>query len=222
MGYLNSFDYYYFPNMGINKTNYPSNNYENLIFDFNFGNQPFAYSVSNPFLFNFSSQNSYKNINPTSNQTSDKTFQKALKFLYEAEGGYTNNKNDHGGATNLGITQSEYNEFLKKNKLPNKNVRNITKTEATKIFHDEYWVTSGAYKEKDPKKAIALFDTAVLHGPGRAKTFYKQSNGDLDKFLAIRKQSYNAIVARDSSQKEFYKGWNNRVANLKTYLQEVA
>lgn len=155
-------------------------------------------------------------------QNYDTTFKKALNFLYEAEGGYTNNKNDHGGATNLGITQSEYNEFLSKNKLPHKDVRCITKSEATKIFHDEYWITSGANKEKDPKKAIALFDTAVLHGPGKAKALYKQSNGDLNKFLAVRKASYDSIVARDGTQKVFYKGWNNRVANLKTYLQAVA
>lgn len=222
MGYLSNLDFYYFPNKGKNGTDYLNNYYDNSFFDFKLKDQYFTYPTFNP-MFNFKPKNYCDNVNFSgANQTSDKTFNKALKFLYEAEGGYTNNKNDHGGATNLGITQSEYNEFLKKSKMPMKNVRNITKAEATKIFYDEYWITSGAYKEKDPKKAIALFDTAVLYGPGTAKRLYKQSDGDLDKFFAARKARNYQIVANNSSQKEFLKGWNNRNENLKAYVQDVA
>lgn len=64
-----------------------------------------------------------------------------------------------------------------------------------------------------------MFDIAVLHGPYRAKQYYNQSNGDLDKFLDIRQKSYDKIVAGDFTQKKYYQGWNNRVNNLKTHIK---
>jgi len=59
----------------------------------------------------------------------------------------------------------------------------------------------------------------VLHGPYTAKEYYKQSNGDLNKFLEIRQKSYDTIVAKNPSQKKYYNGWNNRVKNLKKSIQ---
>ena len=148
-------------------------------------------------------------------------FQKALEFLFPSEGGYSNHKNDKGGATNMGITQNTYNVYRKQKKLPFKDVKNITKDEAIKIYYENYWISSGADKIDDSSMSIALFDTAVLHGPGTAKKYYNQSNGNLDKFLNIRKQSYNRIVEKDPSQKVFYKGWNNRVENLRKYTSNL-
>ena len=154
---------------------------------------------------------------------SKETFKKALNFLYPSEGGYSNNKNDKGGPTNMGVTQATYNYYCKKHNLPAKNVKYITRDEATKVYYDEYWKGSGADKisETNPKMAVAVFDTAVLHGPATSKSYYEKSDGDLNKFLEIRKQSYDKIVAKDPTQKDFYKGWNNRVNNLKSYLNKT-
>lgn len=153
---------------------------------------------------------------------SKEIFQKALNFLYPSEGGFSNNKHDKGGPTNMGVTQTTYNAYCRKYNLPPKNVKYITKNEATTVYYKEYWQASGADKiaNNDPKMAIAVFDTAVLHGPATAQNYYKKSNGDLNKFLEIRKQSYDKIVAKDPNQKEFYNGWNNRVNNLKNYLDK--
>lgn len=154
---------------------------------------------------------------------SEETFKKALNFLYPSEGGYSNNKNDKGGPTNMGVTQATYNYYCRKHNLPAKNVKYITRDEATEFYYDEYWKGSGADKisETNPKMAVAVFDTAVLHGPATAKSYYQKSGGDLNKFLEIRKQSYDKIVAKDPNQKEFYNGWNNRVNNLKNYLNKT-
>ncbi len=146
-------------------------------------------------------------------------FKKALNFLYPSEGGYSNNKNDKGGPTNMGVTQRTYNYYCIKNNLPTKNIKNITRDEATKVYYDEYWRASGADKISDPKMAVAVFDTAVLHGPGTAKSYYQKSGGDINKFLDLRNQSYDKIVAKDPTQNQFYAGWKNRVSNLKNYLQ---
>ena len=40
----------------------------------------------------------------------DKRFEKALGIMFQAEGGYNNLKNDYGGPTNMGITQTRSEE----------------------------------------------------------------------------------------------------------------
>ena len=50
-------------------------------------------------------------------------FKKALKFVLAREGGYVNNPNDKGGATNKGITQNTYNAYLQSKGRGTKDVR---------------------------------------------------------------------------------------------------
>ena len=150
-----------------------------------------------------------------------KNFEKALEFLFPSEGGYGNDKDDKGGPTNMGVTQYTYNYYRRKHNLQPKDVKNITRDEAKKLYYEEYWMTSGADKVTDPRMGILLFDTAVLHGPQKAKEFYNSSGGDINKFLEIRRKSYDSIVAKDSTQKKFYQGWQNRVTNLQNYLKNI-
>ena len=118
-------------------------------------------------------------------------FEIALQFLFPVEGGYVNNKNDKGGPTNMGVTQSTYNSYRKKKGLPIQNVKNITQKEAINLYYEDYWKVSGADNIEDTNFAVLLFDTAVLHGPYAAKQFYDKSNGDINKFLELRKKSYD-------------------------------
>jgi len=142
-------------------------------------------------------------------------FEVALQFLFPAEGGYVNNKNDKGGPTNMGVTQSTYNSYRKTKGLDLQSVKNITQKEAINLYYENYWKASGADNIEDTNFAVLVFDTAVLHGPYSAKRFYKLSGGDINKFLDIRRTSYDQIVAKEPSQKEFYNGWINRVIRLK-------
>jgi len=150
---------------------------------------------------------------------SRKNFEIALDFLFPSEGGYVNDKDDLGGPTNMGVTQTSYNTYRKQHNLPIKDVKYITRNEAVDLYYENYWKISGADAIDDPNLAVTLFDTAVLHGPYIAKEYYKKSNGDLNKFLDIRQKSYDAIVAKNPSQKKYYNGWNNRVKNLKNSIQ---
>lgn len=145
-------------------------------------------------------------------------FDKALAFVFKSEAGFANNKNDHGGKTNLGITEAKYNAYNKKHNLGNKDIHKITQEEATAIYKEDYWQAVGADKITDPKMAVALFDTAVLHGVEGAKKLYQQAAGDLNKFLSLRKERYSDIVKKDISQLDFFNGWNNRLNNLVGYL----
>ncbi|MBQ3640722.1 hypothetical protein II906_02160, partial [bacterium] len=141
-----------------------------------------------------------------------------LKYVLKSEGGYSNNKADRGGATNYGITQRTYDAYLNKNKLPHKNVANITYEEVKRIYFREYWQASGADKISDFKLALILFDSAVNHGVNGAKVLYQKSGVDAYKLLELRKQKYLNIVQKNPSQKVFLKGWLNRIDFLFSLL----
>ena len=151
---------------------------------------------------------------------SDKNFNDSLVTIFGYEGGYTNDPDDLGGPTNMGITQSTYNSYCKKHNIKTKDVKNLTRKEAIQVYYEDYWKSSGADKIEHPIEALIMFDTAVLHGVGRAKQFYKASNGDFNKFLELRQHHYEKRVKENPSQVKYLKGWNNRVKNLSKKLND--
>lgn len=148
----------------------------------------------------------------------DINFQKAINHLFKLEGGYSDNKYDKGGETNYGITQKTYSTYLKKQNFQNKTVKNITKEEAISIYYQEYWLLSGANKIIDFKLAYLLFDACVNHGLGCGKSLYKNSNGDFQKFIDLRREKYFAIVKNNPKQKIFLNGWLNRLAYINKHF----
>lgn len=147
----------------------------------------------------------------------DKTFEKALKFVLKWEGGYVNNPNDKGGATNKGITQNTYNAWLQSQGKPSKDVKNITDAEVRDIYHKNYWLASGCDK-MTPVFAVLCFDTAVNMGVSRANEFLKAANWtDTNLFILARAEKYNEF-AKKTSQRGFLHGWLNRLFDLKNYI----
>ena len=60
-------------------------------------------------------------------------FERALDFVLEVEGGYTNDPVDRGGATNKGILQRVYDRYRKAEGLRPADVRRILNMEAGKL-----------------------------------------------------------------------------------------
>ena len=148
-------------------------------------------------------------------------FKKALKFVLVREGGYVNNPNDKGGATNKGITQNTYNAYLKRKGRPTRDVRNITDTEVEDIYYSSYWLGAGCDK-MSPKFAVLCFDTAVNMGVGRVKPFLQEAQYmDVDAFILARIRKYNEF-AKVASQRGFLHGWLNRVFALVDFLKTLA
>lgn len=147
-------------------------------------------------------------------------FETAMKYLYSVEGGYSNNKADKGGATNFGITQATYNSYRKNKGKAAQSVHNITKNEVEEIYFNNYWCLSGANKVKNKAIALILFDSAVNHGVGAAKQMYIRAGDNVENFLNLRLEKYNAIVKRNPSQKVFLKGWNNRINKLQSFIAQ--
>lgn len=147
-------------------------------------------------------------------------FKKALKFVLNREGGFVNNPNDRGGATNKGITQNTYNAYLQSKGQKSKDVRNITDAEVEEIYYSRYWLSAGCDK-MSPKFAVLCFDTAVNMGISRIKPFLQACKyKDPDVFILERIRKYNEF-ARVQSQRGFLHGWLNRVFALVDFLKTI-
>lgn len=147
----------------------------------------------------------------------NEVFEKALHFVLKWEGGYVNNPNDKGGATNKGITQNTYNAWLRSKNQNLKDVRNITDREVKEIYYKNYWLKAGCDKMTE-KFAILCFDTAVNMGVSRVSEFLKYAKySNADKFIIARIRKYSEF-AKVGNQKVFLQGWLNRILDLETYI----
>ena len=86
------------------------------------------------------------------------TFEKAVFFTIEREGGYVNDPHDPGGETKYGISKRSY---------PDLDIPNLKREDAEAIYRKEYW---DKCKCSDLPHGIDLltFDAAVNQGPEAA------------------------------------------------------
>lgn len=155
-------------------------------------------------------------------------FKKALAFVLKWEGGFVNDPDDKGGATNKGITQSTYNRYRKRKGLQLQTVRNITQQEVEDIYFNEYWLKSGC--EKMSKKfAVLCFDTAVNMGTGIVKATGMTRNEEFlkaaeykfpEKYIEAKRAKYYEFAKYDN-QKKFLNGWLNRLNAVAKFIQTI-
>lgn len=164
----------------------------------------------------------------------------ALPFALAAEGGFSDNPNDAGGATNMGIEQAEYDAHRIACGEPTQSVRFITEAEAANIYHDHYWgpiqgddlpfpvdwVTFDAAVNCGVQTSINLLVRAINLPPGyaidqaiidKAKAACATLTGTHDvkeAELSERSDLYRKIVADHPNDAEFLTGWLNRVSSL--------
>jgi len=160
--------------------------------------------------------------NNTLGKNKDFSFEACLDFVFEMEGGFSNDAADRGGATNFGITHEEYYKWLKRKGLPHKDIRDITKQEASQIYKEQYWDAFDCGSTPEPLNLV-LFDTAVQHGKARQlykkaleqSPQYSNSTANIARTLIeVRRNYYYSLVKQSSSQGKFLKGWLNRMDAL--------
>lgn len=164
-------------------------------------------------------------------------FDKSMAFVLEWEGGYTNDPEDSGGPTNLGIVQTEYDAYRQGLGLGTQSVRWITHSEAQAIYLTKYWLPAHCGLLAWPACCV-LFDSVVNTGLSQGVKFLQRTFGvaPVDGFMGPltikamgrpigtanfvramcdkRKAFYNAIVENRPSQHVFLAGWINRVRDL--------
>lgn len=163
----------------------------------------------------------------------------ALPFVLASEGGYSDDKNDSGGATMHGITHTEYDAWRRAHGEPVQDVRKISDEEVHDIYKQKYWDPIHGDELPYPIDEIT-FDAAVNMGVTTAIRMLELADGDhggpltpelLAKIkadcatvdgthklkegeLQVRIQRYHAIVAAHPKDHVFLHGWLNRVAAL--------
>lgn len=140
------------------------------------------------------------------------TFDSALAFVLRWEGGWADNPNDPGGATMKGITIGTYTRWRQAHGQPpptKDDLRNISDAEVRQIYHDWYWVPSGAHAMASPM-SLAHFDLAVNGGVARAQEALAAAGDNFLRYNAWRLAWYTRIAGWP----HFGAAWTRRVADL--------
>lgn len=140
-------------------------------------------------------------------------FERALKFTLSWEGGYVDDPDDPGGATNQGVTQATYDAWRTRNALGTRPVKELEAEERDAIYRSGYWTPAGCDALRWPLSLIH-FDTAVNMGVSRAQNLLEKSHGDPSMYLHERRNYYTSLANRKPKMAKFLQGWLNRVRAL--------
>lgn len=153
-------------------------------------------------------------------------FNKAIVKTLAREGGsrFTDDPNDHGGATKYGISQRSY---------PNLDIRNLTEQQAREIYKRDFWDRIRGDEVTSQPVAEIVFDTCVNMGVRTgsrlaqlavgvepadgvigSKSLAALNNADeglfVSNFTIAKIARYAHICNRDKSQQKYLLGWINR------------
>jgi peptidoglycan hydrolase-like protein with peptidoglycan-binding domain len=131
-------------------------------------------------------------------------FERCLRLILDAEGGFSDDAHDSGGRTMWGITEKEYRRWKNDDKA---NVRNLTVEEMRTIYRTQYWNKVGADDLRYGLDLVA-FDT-IVNG-GHPKEWLTRSGGDIAKFHAL----HLAYLRSLSGYRYFGKGWEKRQSKM--------
>ena len=160
---------------------------------------------------------------------------KLIPIIKKWEGGYSDNPNDRGGATNSGVTLAVYQSVYGKSKTKN-DLKKMTNDQWDYIFTKLYWNKWKADEIKNQSIANILVDWVWMSGIGTIKKIqslfgltadgivgnktisYINSHDQEEVFNKIwnrRKSFYESLVKNNPSQKVFLNGWMNRLNTYK-------
>ena len=151
------------------------------------------------------------------------------------EGGRSFHPKDKGGATNRGVTLTTFRRIFGQDKTID-DLWNMTEGEWLVVMSEEHWDVCKADKIDNQSIAEIIVDWYVnsgiagirrtqeiagvkpdgIIGPKSLAAINSANQKELfDRLWSGRHQFYLNIVKRDPSQKEFLKGWMNRLNAFK-------
>lgn len=164
-------------------------------------------------------------------------FDSALPFILREEGGYVNDPDDAGGATNRGVTQTTYDTFRKSVGLEERAVRYLTQEE-TKTIYSKIWTDCKA-DQLPTGLNLVHFDFAVNAGNRQAAKILQRTVGANDdgiigprtlakvkeanveeaifEYSDLRRAFYRNIAVTRPKNVKFLRGWllrTNRAERL--------
>lgn len=147
---------------------------------------------------------------------SNENFRRALHFTFGNEGGYSNDPDDPGGRTMMGITESTLLRAYQQQIVGHHDIKKLTRGEAEAVYGCLYWAPSRA--QLMPWALCALhFDAAVNNGIGGAGRLLQRALNSL----------YNAELVLDGSagpatmrKMREVLGWSDGAAQLRRIESE--
>lgn len=139
------------------------------------------------------------------------TFDRAIAFVLNWEGGLSEDPQDAGHVTNFGISKAAY---------PNVDIHGLTQDKAIEIYRTDYWFR---YRcgELPAQLAIILFDSAVNQGPGTAiralqESLHVRADGAIgaETIAAAQRSNLRATVPEFIAQRAFHYSLNRDVAHF--------
>jgi hypothetical protein len=116
-------------------------------------------------------------------------FDHAVETVLANEGGF-NPRDMNGAPVNFGINQKAN---------PGVNVKDLTREQAKQIYHDKYWVPSGA--ENLPANLQTPYFDVYIRNPKFAKAALARSQGDPEKFMDQADSYFQGLAAKPENQK---------------------
>jgi len=164
-------------------------------------------------------------------------FDKSLAELLKHEGGFVNHPSDPGGATNLGVTQAVWEDWIDR-AVSEENMKALTPAKVAPLYREMYW--DRIKGDKLPSGVDYLvFDAAVNSGASRAAKWLQTTVGAVadgaigeqtlkqvlltNPLMIIDKYSANrlAFLQRRETWPTFGKGWERRVEEVKATAHKM-
>lgn len=175
-----------------------------------------------------------------------------VNFLNNVEGGISNRKKnvDSGGLTNRGITQSAYNDYRKRNRLPSQPVTQMSDQERNNIIKNSYWDTvkgdylpapvavsladwkfNGGSPVRSVQKMLKLPITGTMD-TGTIRAIWNQVGNDPQAQINFAKQLNDERMAYLQSLRttvkgkrvpliNYNRGWYNRLNTLEDHFSTL-
>lgn len=171
-------------------------------------------------------------------------FQNILPLVLRHEGGYVNDPDDRGGATNKGITQGVYDVYRRAKKLSPRPVKEIDDKEVEEIYFQNYWL-DGMCDRLPFALGIVHFDFCVNAGITQAFRSLQRVVGTkvdgkfgpnsfkalgdairtrgllslVDEYSDERVAFYITITERRPTNLKFLRGWFLRTLATRNYAR---
>lgn len=164
---------------------------------------------------------------------------KLVPFILKWEGGFIDDPDDLGGATNMGVTIGTYEAYCRKkgySKPTVERLKNLTKEEWTEILKTMYWDrwkadeiksqsvadilvdwvwASGAHGIKIPQRLLGVKVDGIV-GPKTIAAVNAKNPRELFDIIKIARFDFiEDICHQRPTNNKFKRGWMNRINDIK-------
>lgn len=162
-------------------------------------------------------------------------YRKLKPFILKWEGGFVNDKDDLGGATNKGVALATFRSVYGQNKTVT-DLKNMTDEQWDKIFKKYFWDkwkadeikdqsvanilvdwvwASGAYGIKIPQRVLGVSVDGIVGAKTIAAVNAMAGKPLFNLIKQERIEFVNRICTSRPQNKKFKKGWLNRINAIK-------